>query len=461
MKHRIGVGLLVLFTVLTGAFSSTAIHATDYFVRPHTIQFNGDGTGPDEAKYEGEPGKAWKGFSSIKWDKHGVAAGDRLHLIGGLKYTETLTVGERGSVSGTKAMPIVITVYGAGTAEIDCENERKVAINLGKSQHIVVDGVRGDAVAQRYDYGIKITNLAAGAGGIYSSMGPSNILIKRVEITGTQTSALEGMDHQGAIRIAGPGSNIQIGYCWIHGPDSEVTQRWAAAGIQVWAPPAGKKYNNIQIFNNKIENIAHDAIKTNNNASIFKNEIARAWSPGVHADNIVVQSGSYIRIYNNFIHDNDRSQSIFIENYTKNPIDSIYIYNNIIDNPDAHSVVVSAALGDIRNVYITGNTFVATATSSIRAGATAPITVKNLNISNNKFGRIKDNNWCHVSLKGNVDLRTLDRNTYSQQSPVFPKVIDLNTKKFTLEEAKRLPKRWESKGQISTTPILAPAVPIR
>jgi len=83
----LSVLIILLFGVLCFAKASWA---ANYYVMPAGVQYNGDGKGPALATYDGEPGKAWKGFSNIVWSPAGVKAGDFLYLVAGQVYTESL-----------------------------------------------------------------------------------------------------------------------------------------------------------------------------------------------------------------------------------------------------------------------------------------------------------------------------------------------------------------------------------
>jgi hypothetical protein len=436
---------LIIFVFLGTVKAQTAASSgSAFFVRPVTAQFNGDGKGSAAATSTGQTNTAWKGFANIKWGSGGVTEGSTLVLIGGETYKEQMTIGASGSVG----KPIKITVSGLSPAVIDCENVRKFAFNLNGKSNITIDGIRGDVLAGDTNYRMKIINLAAGAGGIYTSSASSNIKALHLDISGNQTTALVGQDSQGAIRISGGGSGYEIAYCWIHGPSPEPAQRWAAVGIMIWAKSTGTDYTSTLIHHNKIENTIHDAIKTDNNASIYNNEITKAYGPAVHADNIVAQSANYVKIYSNNIHDNDACQTIFVDNYSTAGSRNIYIYDNVINNPDAHGIVLAPEKSNIENVYIENNNFISTKTGHIRGSGYLPNTVTNLNIKNNKFGPVtgKDGAYYQVVIRTEWVLGEYDGNTYSSGSPQSPKVSDFQGSKRSFQELQALTPKREANG---------------
>src|SRR6266576_4522996 len=92
-----------------------------------------------------------------------------------------------------------------------------------------------------------------------------------------------------------------------------MTWRWHASGIVVWQGNMGlTTYTNTRIYSNRVDNFYHDGIKSDSNASIFGNEVSTIQG-SAHSDSLLIQSGSYSAIYNNFVHDSG-DQNIYLDN---------------------------------------------------------------------------------------------------------------------------------------------------
>jgi hypothetical protein len=438
MKKKDYVAILAL-VLLHFLIAVDVIDAANYYVRPATVQYNGDGNGPQAASYTGQPGTAWRGFSSVQWGTAGVVAGDTLYLIGGEKYTnESLVIGASGSAGNQ----ITISIYGNSTATIDCDNSQSSPFRLNGKDYITIDGIRGNAVNGDYNYGIRIINLAAGAGGVYDANSPasSHIIIRHLEIIGNQTASTS--DDQGGIKIATGGYDYEVANCWIHGlVESPVESRWAISGITIWATNTGTGFESTNIHHNLVENLAHDGIKTNSNASIYNNIVRSVYRPGYHSDSILIQSGNYAKIYNNYV--NSQQQSIYIDNVATEKRGHIYIYNNVIDSPNNSGVGINLdpENGDLEDIHIYNNTIYRTVLGAIRGAGRPGRTVRYLYIKNNIFGPVSLPGESQVLIRPEWTLGeddAFEHNVYLTGSAISPKVIDFQGMKMTIDELKTL-----------------------
>ena len=409
---------------------STSLYAESLYVRPATgdCTYNGNGLASTCAAGAGQTG-AWKGLTSVQWGAgtSSVEAGDTLYLVGGLTYTLTSSEYLRVGASGSSwSSPITITVYGSGAAVLDADDEQDSPIYLQSNDYIIIDGVRGDAVAGDYDYGIKITNLEAGSGGIYQNdYGvPGYLQIKHVEISGSQQT---GGDDQGAIRLGNGGADTEISYCYIHGPSS--SQLWYVSGIDYWASPGGTSYTNKKIHHNKVMNVYHDGIKSDGNVSIYNNIVLNVEGSG-HSDSILVQSGGYAKIYNNYVSSAD--QQIYLDQLAGS-VAHIYIYNNILNNAQGHGIIISTQGGDLDDVRIYNNTIYATGSYCIwKDNESGDLT--NVHIVNNIFYSSGGGYYCLWVNSPVGSIVELDYNIYGTNLGNAPDITDWGGTKYTLAE---------------------------
>ena len=411
--------MIKMFAALLFTLVPCFCYAESLYVRPNTVTYNGDGTGPDAATYNGEPGKAWDGFSNIHWGGSAgqVGPNDTLYLIGGQTYHEYIILG----ASGTEDNVITITVYGEDAATIDCDNSRDRAIDLNRHDYIKIDGVRGDAYNGDTDYGLIIMELVPGAGGIYG-FGTSNIEITHVDFDGSGVTG-SGTDAQGPVRMGSnnsPVENIEISYCWIHGASE--ANKWSVSAITIFSE-YGDPYISRLIHHNRVENIYHDGIKVGGRCSIYNNYIANIEGSG-HSDSIMISSSSYVKIYNNFIDDSD-DQNIFLDKIDSGTQSHIYIYNNIFDNNNGFGVVLKTegSSSYFDNIHLYNNTFVSTSGPNLRDSQGR---LANVYIKNNIFSAVTGG-YQIIDLKDTppnpiADADAYDYNCYDPDTSNYPLV---------------------------------------
>lgn len=421
--------LLLLASSLFLGFPCYA--ANSWYVRPATgdCTYNGNGTASTCAASAGVTG-AWKGFSNIIWGS--ITGDDSLNLVAGLTYTGE---GIEIDASGTAGHPITITVYGTGTATINT-NGVASAFVFNNHAYITVDGVKGDVVAGNTDYGLKITNISgnnnSGTGwGFYGGSGANNLIIKHVDISGSETDCSKGGDHSGGFYIKATGTdNIEIAYNWIHGTNcTSPSNYWIVSGIWLETTRTGTSLNRNKIHHNKIECLGHDGMDVDNNTSVYNNiiqDFGDGGRCGAHSDGIV-GTGNYSAFYNNYV--SDASQAMYFPRGSDTPgdKDTIYLFNNVVYNPDhTWTVVFGSETSDKwNNVHIYNNSFIY---GSIygngllwMGGNTKPTNVR---VKNNLFYLTTGEQF---QFDGTFyDANSHDYNCYHSGSSVAPKIATIS-----------------------------------
>lgn len=435
--------LLVLLTVL---LLPMPLAAADWYVRSSC---GNDGDGTAEACAGAPAGVGpWNLFANISWGS--INPGDTLFLVSGETYTEQMNIG----ASGTSGSPILITVSGVGTATIDAEDTRSRGFSVGGQDWITIDGVRGNAVEDDFDYGIKIINLAAGGGGVHINTAPAgtNIKVFRLDISGTQTTSTS--DGQGGILFQGSGANFyEIAFCWIHGLTADpASSRWAVTGMTIFNAESGVGYDNVLIHHNVVENIAHDGIKTSNNASIYNNVLHKVWKAGTHADALLIQNGNHAKIYNNYV-DGTAGQIIYFDQTGAGTKGDYWIYNNVLFNPDCSTNLnLDPEVGNIDGVNIFNNVFWESAATVLRGNGRGSNSVTNLRIVNNIFKQ-GAGSARPVSLSTDntfVDDDSFDHNIYVGYGAGDDIVDWIDGTQKTLSELQALSPVREANGQLGT-----------
>lgn len=339
-----------LLILLVALLISTPLAAADWYVRS-SCGNNGDGTAEACAGAPDGVGP-WNSFANIVWGS--INPGDTLYLVSGETYTDFMLI----TASGSSGSPILITVSGAGVATIDGEETRSRGFQIsGSNSYITIDGVRGDALAGDFDYGIKIVNILGGAGGLYINSNPAGTDIKmlHVDISGTQTDFAS--DDQGGIRVTTDGTRYEFAFNWIHGLTADPpSARWSATGIEVWTVLDGTGYDGCLIHHNLIENLAQDGIKVSNNASIYNNIVRKVYESGNHSDAIQIQGGDHDKIYNNLVEDT-LQQGIYLSNTFPTTKGDWWVYNNIVNAPGSSTAMPWQAKSDgpIDNIHVFNN----------------------------------------------------------------------------------------------------------
>ena len=421
--------ILILFLIVL--FSWGIAHAESLYVLPDTVTYNGDGSAPTEAEEEDGAG-AWQGFANVQWsaDAGDVGPGDTLYLVAGETYAENLAVGIDGTNSTTR---VTISVYDTGTATIDCEDATRNGITVSARDYITIDGVTGNAIDGDETYGLQIVNIKPGYSGIGGSSVGNDIIITRVEMSGSETTG--GNDNTGGVSLmGGVGSTREVSYCWIHGPtaaNGDDSLRWYAAGVVIWSVEDGTTYTKTKIHHNLGEGFRTDGIKTNFNCSIYNNEVRYigASVPG-HCDTLNVQSGTYAKVYNNYIH-HLQGSGIYMTNVSSEYVAGPYwIYNNVVGVRDSTRgcIILQGTNEEIDDVRIFNNTFYEADFRPI--GLEGAHNCTNVYIKNNIIGRQYTGTYALVQAYyagGSTcmewaDNDAYDYNMYSVNGQIYPDI---------------------------------------
>lgn len=485
--------------------------AEDLYVLPSgTCTYNGNGTAATCAASAGAAG-AYNGFSNISWGAGAgkVSAGDTLYLVAGQTYKEMLTISGGGSDATTR---VTVSAPLSGTAIIDGEGTRKGITIAASVSYLTIDGVKGNAVGGDYDYGLVLQNIGVSNGIQCSAGGNTDIVIRKVEISGTESLlTVDGGAIYAHFGVSAP--SIEIAYCWIHGPTGLGQRyRWAVSGIQVWGAQGGTGFSNTVVHHTKVNDIKIDAMKTGWNSSFYNNELVnnhagtdsvlhnglyytckvshtssvlnepgvgvdwetywsqsgstgdvwefgRNYDYGPHSDGIVIQSGGYTKIYNNYIH-GVSSQYIYIDEVSNTSISNIYIYNNIIDVSDSSAVIAGIINLDLEKtnsaldgLYIYNNTILGGPYGvryAVRGGNTNKLT--NCIIKNNIF-RTTNANTEGVNIPDFTvfaNQNDLNNNLYFTSNATYPDVVSAGSTKYTVAELQALSPIQETNAVVAT-----------
>lgn len=368
---------------------------------------------------------AWKQFSNINWAS--VSAGDTIYISGGSAsktYTGQLSIGK----SGTAGNPITITIGAAspspsghdGQVIIDGQGTETGGNIRGNGyNYIIVDGYRGSAVDGDYTYGLRSINPAANGYVYYDYDSPHDVKVTHIEGYGTTTGASD--DNRGGILIANDTYNIEISYCWIHGPVKvyvDRAQRWDATGMTVWNVLSGTTFTRVKLHHNKVEQVLNDGIRGSNNCSLYNNDVRNVDGTG-HSDSLLIQSGSYAKVYNNYVESND--QAIYLDNLSTSTKSNVWIYNNAIVGTHpagssglSHFINLDPESGNWDTIYIMNNTFwnAGGGLYVIRGNGRGFNQVTNLMIKNNILCSSGELPIVLVSSNTFLDANALDYNLY-------------------------------------------------
>lgn len=174
---------------------------------------------------------------------------------------------------------------------------------------------------------------------------------------------------------------------------------WDANGAYVTTHSTSTTFNVGKIHDTLVENIFHDGLKGGANLSIYNNVIKHVEGSG-HSDSLLIQSGGYSQIYNNYV-EKSADQNIYLDNLYDAPCAHLRVYNNILNSNLGFGIIIdpegaagsppasaSGCSGSSPSAWddlvIANNTFVSASSSHIRKGRSNPIT--NLVILNNIFG---------------------------------------------------------------------------
>jgi hypothetical protein len=431
-----GHRMKLVLAVIMFCWPSVAFSA-DWFVRQSCVN-NGNGAASSCAVSPGSSG-AWRGFSNITWGS--ISPGDRLNLVSGETYSPPLNIG----ASGTEGNPITITVSGAGTAVIDMNNiAGPVGVNFLGKEYVILDGVRGNRVAGVNTYGLKITNIASSGSTksfcIYNSsalgVGGHNKVL-HVECSGSSQAQPDDTTSGMFINSC----FWEIAYNWVH--SSTIPNLWWGTAIShlCLTPAASTNYDDDVVHHNQVEYMNDDGIRCGSNCSVYNNILKHFDSSGgSHADPVVIQSASYVAVYNNYI-ENSIGQNILLDNIWDSTCGHIRIYNNIINSDLAFGIVLDPSGGAGTapvergcvgsggpvwdDVVIANNTIFNTSSAMIRVVNRGRAT--NLVVLNNIFGATTAANVRNVQLQSSTSLASSvawDHNVYSTSNAHSHKVAD-------------------------------------
>lgn len=432
-----------VFLVFIILCCATPSFAANWFVRQSCAN-NGDGTASSCASGSGGAG-SWKGFSNIAWNS--VRAGDTINLLSGETYTPPLTVGK----SGTIGMPITITVSGGGTATLDVAGvSGKAGINFGGNSYVTVDGVIGNQVEGQATYGIRIINIASSGtlNGycVYENSGGVHNKVMHIECSGSTQTAPD--DNGGGMYIKDAYS--EIAYNWIHSSISP--SKWHGTGITHWGSTGSTNYTDGIVHHNQVEYMFDDGIRCGSNCSLYNNVVRHIDTSG-HSDSLLIQSGSYSAVYNNYV-EGSGDQNIYLDNLYDSICGHIRIYNNVINSNPGFGLVIDSEGGAgpapaitgcsgsgasmWNDVVIANNTFFSTSASSIRTSGRGTNT--NLVILNNIYGIQSDGSYNNIDLQANTTFAggvAWDYEVFSLKSANYPRVASW-TNNYTLAQLKAL-----------------------
>ena len=447
---------------------ATPAFAASWSVRQSCVH-NGNGTASSCAKSPGAPG-AWGGFSNIVWGS--ISPGDKLNLISGETYSPPLNVGASGSAGN----PITITVTGGRTATIDMNNiAGLVGVNFLGHEYVTLDGVIGNRVAGDSIYGLKIINIAST--GITKSFcvynnaatGEHNKVL-HVECSGSSQAQPDDTTSGMFINRC----LWEIAYNWVH--SSAIPSLWWGTGISHLCGPTSPStnYDNDTLHHNQVEYMNDDGIRCASNCSVYNNVLRHIdGAGGSHADALLIQSGSYSAVYNNYV-ENSGGQNIYIDNLYDSTCGHIRIYNNVINSNPGFGIVIDAEGGagpapaasgctgsrasKWDHLVIANNTVYSTSASSIRTSGRGQST--NLVILNNIFGTNSDVSFRSLNLQSNTTFASdtsWDYNVYSTASAGYPTVAAIAPPSYsTLAQLQALSLARETNGMAGVPTYVNP-----
>jgi len=351
-------------------------------------------------------------------------------------YVSPLNIGK----SGTSGSPITITVSGGGTATIDVGNGTAPAININGNSYVSVDGAYGNAVGGNTVYGIKVINIGASSYCGYEYNSGHHYRFLHIDCSGSTPGSAQPDDNRGGFLLKATGNGgVEVAFNWVHGPafPQYSNKKWGATGVTLWASTGTSNFNDSLVHDNRVDQLYNDGIRCGSNCSVYNNEVSHIDGSG-HSDSLLIQSGSYSAVFNNYVHDSG-DQNIYLDNLYDSTCAHIRVYNNVVASAPGFGVVIdpegaagqgtaasgcttgsSAAWND---VLILNNTFAQTSAASIRWSQRG--TVTNLVFKNNIFGNISDGGYQNVDLGAAntfADANAWDYNVYATTSPSYPTI---------------------------------------
>jgi hypothetical protein len=200
---------------------------------------------------------------------------------------------------------------------------------------------------------------------------------------------------------------------------------WDAAGSYVTTHSSSTTFNVGKIHDMLVENIFHDGLKGGANLSIYNNVIKHVEGSG-HSDSLLIQSGGYAQIYNNYI-EKSADQNIYLDNLFDAPCAHLRVYNNVLNSnlgfgiiidpegaagqpPASASGCTAGSPSSWDDLVILNNTFVSASNAQIRKGRSNPIT--NLVIKNNIFGGGQLGGTLQAEIFNGIAASFLDANAW-------------------------------------------------
>lgn len=418
--------------------------ASNWYVRSTAAcSTNGDGSASTCAGSSGAAG-AFSGFGNVNWSR--MSNNDTLLLVAGDTYSGSgLSIGHSN---------ITVSVTGSGSAVIALAGSGD-GIDYNANSNVTVNGVTGNAAfGGSTTYGIIVANIGDGGRCAYSNNGGSNNKLLHVECQVASTTQPD--DNFGGVYFSG-GNGFEVAYNWIHPPTSTQTR---ATGITMWPNGGLSSFTANLEHDNRVDNLYDDGIRCGADCSIYHNEVSRIVNSG-HSDSLLAQSGSYIAIYNNYVHDSG-DQNIYLDNLYDSTCAHIRIYNNVIASNPGFGMNIDAEGGvggtcpdgpggsssTWDDVVIANNTFYSTSASSVRTSNRGQPT--NLVFLNNIFGTQTDGSYHSLDLQSNSTIASStawDYNVYSTSDANYPAITSWANNN-TLAQMRNLSPARETNGKV-------------
>jgi hypothetical protein len=425
--------------------------ASNWYVRSQTsCPTSGNGTASSCATSPGGAG-AWSGFSNIPWSL--IGAGDSLYLSSGDTYVGPLTIGS----SGTSGNVVTITVAGGGTANINANGN--IGINFNGQSYVTVDGVIGNpAFGGSTTMGIRITNMGVNNYCAYENNGGHHLKALHIECYGTQTGAAD--DNRGGMWLSAGGSGrggIEAAYNYIHGPSLPAfsSSKWAATCMTVFSGTGSTSFTDNLVHDNRCDQVYHDGLRCAGNCSLYHNEVSHVDGSG-HSDSLLIQSGSYAAVYNNYVHDS-YDQNIYLDNLYDSACAHVRVYNNVINSSGGHGGInidpeggagvggatsgcTSGTSSRWDDVLVLNNTFYQSSSYNVYWSTRGSVT--NLVVLNNIFGQVSmgGGGWYSIYLGAGTSFASgnvWNYNSYSTSSNGFP-IVAHTTANYALSALQSL-----------------------
>ena len=397
-----------------------------------------------------------------------------MNLVTGDTYVGQLSIGS----SGNSGNPVTITVSGGGTANINANGG--TGINFGGHSYVTVNGVIGSpAFGGSTTMGISVTNIGASNNCVYENSGGTHDKVLHIECYGTPPGSSQPDDNRGGFFL----SNSQyweVGYNYIHGPVYAAFShsKWGATCVSMWAATGTTNFNDNLQHDNRCDQMYNDGLRCSANCSIYHNEVSHIDGSG-HSDSLLIQSGSYSALYDNYVHDS-YDQNTYLDNLYDSACHHIRVYNNIYNSsggfgginmdPEGGAGPVaggspsgctgsSAAWDD---VVVANNTFYQSSGYNTYWSGRGSIT--NLVTLNNIFGQANmgGGGWYNVNTGVGTSYASgdsWDYDAYSTASSNYPDIAHTSAN-YTLAGLKGLIPARETNGKTCNPTYVGGALPL-